>query len=66
MTAKNFLHYLNLIGIDIKKVEIIQDFNVLLFFSPKDLRHGNMDTFLERCLLNSFSVKNNVLMVYIK
>lgn len=66
MIVKDFLKYFNLIKTGIKTIEIIQDFNVLLFFSPNNLRHGSMDTFLERCLLNSFSVENNTLKIYIK
>ena len=66
MTVKNFLKYFNLLGTDIKTIEIIQDFNTILFFSPNNLRHGKMNMFLEKCLLNSFSVKKNVLKIYIK
>ena len=66
MTAKQFLEYFNLIGTDIEVIEIIQNFNVELFFSPHSLRHGKMNTYLEKCLVNSFSIKNNILQVYIK
>lgn len=66
MTAKNFLEYFNLLGTDIEVIEIIRDFNVELFFNPNSLRHGKMDTFLSRCLVNSFSIKNNILQIYIK
>ena len=66
MTVKNFLKYFNLMGTDIKTIEIIQDFNTILFFSTNNLRNGKMNVFLEKCLLNSFSVKKNVLKIYIK
>lgn len=66
MAVKNFLEYFNLIGTEIKTIEIIQDFNRLLFFSPNDLKHGNMNTWLEKCLLNSFSIKQDMLQIYIK
>ena len=66
MTAKNFLEYFNLLGTDIEVIEIIHDFNVELFFNPNSLKHGKMDTFLSRCLVNSFSIKNNILQIYIK
>ena len=66
MTAKNFLEYFNLLGTDIEVIEIIRDFNVELFFNPNSLRHGKMDTYLDRCLVNSFSIINNILQIYIK
>ena len=66
MTVKRFLKYFNLMGTDIKSVEIIQNFNVILFFTPNNLKHGKMDIFLEKCLLSSFSIKKNVLKIYIK
>lgn len=66
MTVKNFLKYFNLIGTDIKIIEIIQGFNTILFFTPNNLRHGKMNVFLEKRLLNSFSVKKNTLEIYIK
>ena len=66
MTVKKFLEYFNLICTGIKTIEIIQDFNNLLFFSPNDLKHGKMNTFLETCLLNSFSIKQDTLQIYIK
>ena len=66
MTVKNFLEYFNLIGTGIKTIEIIQDFNRLLFFSPNNLKHGKMNTYLEKCLLNSFSIKQDTLQIYIK
>lgn len=66
MTAKSFLEYFNLIGTAIKSIEIIQDFNTILFFSPNNLRHGKMNTFLEKCLLNSFSINSDILKIYVK
>ena len=66
MTAKNFLEYFNLLGTDIEVIEIIRDFNVELFFNPNSLKHGKMNTYLDRCLVNSFSIKNNILQIYIK
>lgn len=66
MTVKNFLKYFNLIGTDIKTIEIIQDFNTILFFSPNNLKHGKMNAYLEKCLLNSFSIKQDMLQIYIK
>lgn len=66
MTVKDFLSYFNIMGTKIKTIEIIQDFNVILFFSPHNLRHHRMDHFLEKCLLNSFSPEKDTLKIYIK
>lgn len=66
MTVKNFLEYFNLFRTAIKSIEIIQDFNTILFFSPNDLKHDNMNTFLEKCLLNSFSINSDILKIYVK
>ena len=66
MTIKDFLKYFNLLGTGIKTIEILQDFDTILLFEPNSLRHGKMNCFLERCLLSSFSIEENKLMIYIK
>ena len=66
MTAKDFLGYFNIARTDIEFIEIIKDFEVQLRFGTNYLKHHNMDEFLVKYLVNSFSVNNNILKIYIK
>ena len=66
MTAKHFLGYFNIARTDIEFIEIIKDFEVQLRFGTNYLKHHNMDEFLIKYLVNSFSVNNNILKIYIK
>lgn len=66
MTPKEFLKYFNIAKTDIKFIETIKDFEVQLRFGTNYLKHHNMDSFLEVGVVNSFSVENNVLKIYIK
>jgi len=66
MTPKEFLKYFNIAKTDIQFIETIKDFEVQLRFGIDYLKCHNMDSFLEVGVVNSFSVKNNVLKIYIK
>ena len=66
MTAKDFLGYFNIARTDIEFIEIIKDFEVQLRFGTNYLKHHNMDEFLVKYLVNSFSVNNNILKIYVK
>ena len=66
MTAKDFLGYFNIAKTDIEFIEIIKDFEVQLRFGTNYLKHHNMDEFLVKYLVNSFSVNNNILKIYVK
>lgn len=66
MTTKDFLGYFNIARTDIEFIEIIKDFEVQLRFGTNYLKHHNMDEFLVKYLVNSFSVNNNILKIYVK
>lgn len=66
MTPKEFLGYFNIAKTDIQFIETIRDFEVQLHFGVNYLKHHNMDSFLGVGEVNSFSVENNVLKIYIK
>ena len=66
MTPKEFLKYFNMAKSDIQFIETIKDFEMQLRFGTNYLKHHNMDSFLEVGTVNSFSVENNVLKIYIK
>lgn len=66
MTPKEFLKYFNMAKSDIQFIETIKDFEIQLRFGTNYLKDHNMDSFLEVGKVNSFSVENNVLKIYIK